>query len=192
MSVTRRQFLLSTTGASVGAIIPSFYFRALEFLEQFGEPLLVAPACVSQDLCVLDVCGEYTELCLGDPFAEPPRMTYREYITRYEPESLDNFEENWGIERCDLDSEIDEDQVMDQWLLRDGPAARAYYLLESLDLGQALKGPNAIGGLDFVEESNMVWTWRYASPHNEVTLSLLQQRLNDLGTGIRVVTGFAV
>jgi len=119
-------------------------------------------------------------------------MTYREYITRYEPESLDNLEEFWGIERCDLDSEIDEDQVMDQWLLRDGPAARAYYLLESLDLGQALKGPNAVGGLDFVEESNMVWTWRYASPHNEVTLSLLQQRLNDLGTGIRVVTGFAV
>ena len=37
MSFTRRQFLLSTAGASVGAIIPSFYFRALEFLEQFGE-----------------------------------------------------------------------------------------------------------------------------------------------------------
>lgn len=31
MSITRRQFLLSTTGASVGAIIPSFYFRALQF-----------------------------------------------------------------------------------------------------------------------------------------------------------------
>ncbi len=40
MSLTRRQFLLSTAGATVGAIVPSFYFRALEFFEQFGEPLL--------------------------------------------------------------------------------------------------------------------------------------------------------
>ena len=35
MSVTRRQFLLSTAGATVGAIIPSFYFRALEHFKRF-------------------------------------------------------------------------------------------------------------------------------------------------------------
>ena len=38
----------------------------------------------------------------------------------------------------------------------------------------------------------MVSTWRGVRPDNEVTLSLLQKRLNDLGTGIRIVTGFAV
>jgi hypothetical protein len=188
MSVTRRQFLLSTAGAAVGAIIPSFYHQALEFLERFGEPLLTAPARPTQDLCVLDL-GEHIELCLGDPFAGPPSMTYREFITRYEPEQMDRLEDYWGIEERDLDRDIDQDYVMDQWLLHDGPAARAYYLLDSLDLGNALSGPGAVGGIDFREESNMVWTWRYATPKDEVSLSLLQQRLNDLGTGIRVVTG---
>jgi hypothetical protein len=39
MSVTRGQYLLSNAGAAMGAIFPSFYHRALEFLEQFGKPL---------------------------------------------------------------------------------------------------------------------------------------------------------
>jgi hypothetical protein len=192
MSVTRRQFLLSTAGAAAGAIIPSFYFRALEFFEQHGEPLLVAPAHATQDLCLLDVCGESTQLCLGDPYAEPPEMTYREFLTRYHPDTFDNFEEDWCISPAELDTEIDFDYVLDEWSLRDSPAAHAYRLLQSLDLGPALKGRNAKGGINFVEDSNMVSYWRYASPENEVSLSLLQQRLTDLGTGIRVVTGFAV
>ena len=110
-------------------------------------------------------------------------------LDRYEPEQMDRLEDYWGIGECELDMEIDEDYVMDRWLLHDGPAAQAYYLLDSLDLGNALRGPGAVGGIDFMEESNMVWTWRYATPKDEVSLSLLQQRLNDLGTGIRVVTG---
>jgi hypothetical protein len=40
----------------------------------------------------------YPELCLGDPYAESPEMTFRECFTRYEPEGLDTFEENWGLE----------------------------------------------------------------------------------------------
>ena len=35
MSFTRRQFLLSTVGAAGGFILPSFYARALEFVDQF-------------------------------------------------------------------------------------------------------------------------------------------------------------
>ena len=192
MSVTRRQFLLSTAGAAVGAIIPSFYFRALEFFEQFGEPLLVPPERVTEELVVARI-NDYPELCLGDPYAEPPAMTFREYFTRYEPEGFETFERNWGLRPDDLDTEIDDDYVMDQWLLHHGPSARAYHYLQSLDLGRALRGPNAVGGLDFLEEWNMAGSnWVAVSPQDEITLSLLQQRLNDLGTGIRVVTGYAV
>ena len=191
MSVTRRQFLLSTAGAAVGAIPPSFYFRALESFEQFGEPLLVPPERVTEELVVARI-NDYPELCLGDPDAEPPEMTFREYFTRYEPEGFETFERNWGLRPDELDTEIDPDDLMDQWLLRHGPSARAYHYLQSLDLGRALRGPNAVGGLDFLEESNMAGScWLAVSPQDEVTLSLLQQRLNDLGTGIRVVTGYA-
>lgn len=186
MSVTRRQFLLSTAGAAVGAIIPSFYHRALEFLERCGKPLLIPPERITEDLLVVDLNG-YPELCLGDPYAGPPAMSYREFFTRYRPEAFDSLEEDWGLEPSDLDKLIDEDHVWDEWLWWDSPSARAYHTLWSLDLGRKLKGPNAIGGLDFLEESNMVSTWLAVRPRDEVTLSLLQQRLNDLGTGIRVV-----
>jgi hypothetical protein len=192
MSITRRQFMLSTAGAAVGAIIPSFYYRALQFLEQFGEPLLEAPARITEDLTVVDFNG-YPELCLGDPYTEPPEMTYLEYFTRYSPDShsLDDFKEEWGLVPSDLDRFIDYDFVINMWSNSDSPSASAYYMLDSLDLGQELCGPNAVGGLEFLEESNMVnSSWLVVRPRDEVTLSLLQQRLNDLDTGIRVVSGY--
>ena len=191
MSLTRRQFLLSTAGATVGAIVPSFYFRALEFFEQFGEPLLEVPRNSAKELCVLDNCGEL-ELCLGDPFTEPPDLTYREYFSRYEPDRLGDFEEMWGLCQEDLDSPMEREYQTDMWFLHHGPSARAHYYLDSLDLGNELSGPNAVGGLDVFENSNMVSCWRGVRADDEVTLSLLQKRLNDLGTGIRIVTGYAI
>jgi hypothetical protein len=192
MSVTRRQFLLSTAGAAVGAIVPSFYHQALQFLEQFGEPLLVAPPRPTLDLCVLDL-GDYVELCLGDPYAEPPELTFREFFARYEPEGFETFAQRWGLGPEGLELPVDTDYQQEMWSLRDGPSAEAYYLLDSLDLGTARSGRNGVGGIDFVEEWNMAgWNWIYATPRDEVSLSLLQQRLNDLGTGIRVVTGYTI
>ena len=81
---------------------------------------------------------------------------------------------------------------MTHWFMHSGPQARAYKLLGSLDLGKDLSGPDAVGGLTFFEEANMVSCWRGVRPEDEVTLSLLQQRLNDLGTGIRIVTGYSI
>jgi hypothetical protein len=191
MSISRRQFLLSTAGAAVGAIVPSFYYRALQFIEQYGEPLLEAPAVATRQLSVFNNCGEL-ELCLGDPFAEPPQLTYREYFSRYEPEGFDALGDMWGIEPEDLDSPMEREYQWDMWYLHHGPGPQAQRLLKSLDLGRDLSGPNAVGELEFFEDANMVSCWRGVRARDEVTLSLLQQRLNDLGTGIRLVTGYAV
>jgi hypothetical protein len=38
----------------------------------------------------------------------------------------------------------------------------------------------------------MASSWRGVRYEDEVTLSLLQQRLNDLGTGVRIVTDLSV
>lgn len=64
--------------------------------------------------------------------------------------------------------------------------------LKGLNLGPALRKPDTVRGLDFVRDSNMTSEWLVVKPRDEVTLSLLQQRLNDLGTGIRIVTGYGV
>ena len=189
MSVTRRQFLLSTAGAAVGAIVPSFYFRALEFFEQHASPLLIPPERVSGDLVVAHI-NDYPELCLGDPWAEPGELTWRAYFDRYEPGGLEKYARQYGLAPAEFDEAMDTEASDDLWFLRHGPSARAWHLLEPLDLGPALSGPDAVGGLDFIEEMNMGGSkWLAVSPQNQVTLSLLQQRLNDLGTGLRIVAG---
>lgn len=119
-------------------------------------------------------------------------MTYREYFGRVGPQWLDDYETSWGIEAKDLDTPIHEEYLWDNWFLHDGPQARAFHLLQSLDLGSELSGPEAVGSLRFVEEANMTSSWVSARVDEDVTLSLLQRRLNDLGTGIRVVTGYSL
>ena len=79
----------------------------------------------------------YPELSLGDPCLGPPKMTFHEYYTRYGSGSLSDFMEGWGLEPAGLDTYIDQDYVWDQWCLQDSPAARAYFYLQSLDLGNA-------------------------------------------------------
>jgi len=192
MSITRRQFLLSTAGASVGAIIPDYYFRALQFFEQFDEPLLEPPTRPTSELFTFNMRDEL-ELCLGNPREEPPSLTFREFYSRYQPEELENFEEHWGLGLEALDDPMEDECVLDYWSMHDSPAARAHIYLQSLDLGPRLTGPNAVGGLAFFEDSSMVSCWRGVRYEDEVTLSLLQQRLNDLGTGIQIVaSGYAV
>ena len=190
MSLTRRAFLLSTAGASAGAILPSFYFRALEFFEQFEEPLLVAPAQSRHRLCVFHNMDDI-ELCWGNPLAEPPPMTWRQYLERFDPESLDDPEDIWGVDVAGLDEWIDEEQLWDNWFMHDGPGARAHGILQALDLGPRFEDQSSPHCLEFFEDANMVSCWRGVRVADEVTLSLLQQRLNDLDTGIRIVTGFA-
>jgi len=190
MSVTRRQFLLSTAGASIGAIVPDFYFRALQFFEQFGEPLLELPNTPTMELFAYSIFDE-CELSLGHPEEEPPKLTFREFFTRYEPWMLETFEEDWGRELADLDELMDEGYLWDHWFLKSGPSARAHSHLQNLDLGPVLSDPNAVGGLEFFEDSNIVSYWRGVRYEDEVTLSLLQWRLNDLGAGIRIVPALA-
>ena len=187
MSLTRRQFLLSTAGAAAGFILPSYYTRALEFLDRFDEPLLEPPKVVREELIVCyDRDGE---LNLGDPYSEPPPMSWREYADKYYCGNLQEFSENWELERWQLDEEAPWDVVVDAFIRNDSPSAKAYHLLESLDLGPELTGRNAVGGLIFTDGACPGNDYLGVSAESDITLSLLQQRLNDLGTGIRIGFG---
>jgi hypothetical protein len=186
MSITRRKFLLSTAGASVGAIIPDYYFRALQFVEQFDEPLLEIPKLSTKELYTFNNSGQL-ELSLGNPFDEPPKLTFREYYACYDPEGIETFEENWGYGPEALDDPMEKECLWDYWFMHGSSTAQAHHYLQSLDLGPDLLGKNGVGGLDFFEDSGMTSCWCGVRYEDKVTLSLLQQRLNDLGTGIRIV-----
>ena len=200
MSFTRRQFLLSTVGAAGGFILPSFYARALEFVDQFEEPLLEPPKRVVDEITICASLGG--ELNIGEPAEQIPDMTWREFLTRYHQDSLNSLEFYWGLEESQRDlapwglkeSQLDDaapsDTVLGSWGLVDSPNARAYHLLESLDLGPDLTGPKAVGGLSFIDGTchrtiDYLGVW----VEDDISISLLQQRLNDLKTGIKVSLG---
>ena len=189
MSISRRRFLLNTAGASIGAIVPDYYFRALQFLEQFGEPLLEPPPRPTEILYSFNHCDEL-ELSLGDPYEGPPEMTFRDYFTRFEPEGFETFDEYWDPGKEGLDELIDEQYWWDYWSMNESSSAKASFYLESLDLGADFEGTDAVGSIEFFVDSNMVSMWRGVRYKDEITLSLLQQRLNDLGTGIRIETAY--
>jgi len=190
MSITRRQFLLGTAS---GLILPSFYERAYSYFENHGEPLLITP---KQPAETLYACSEFTgegfQLNLGEPHdVYPPQMTIREFCIAYaegDPEKW--WREFWlgtyDDEPVDWDAKMDQIAVEEWWILKDSPFARAYHYLESIDLGPELNGAHVAGGLDFYCGGSPGNSFLAVDAVDEVSLSLLQQRLNELSTGIRV------
>jgi len=191
MSISRRHFLLGTAGAAAGLILPSYYRRALEFLDHTGEPLLEAVGHPTTELVAYQDCHGFLEyrLSLGHPYEEgPPPMTLRQFADRYE---LDKFHLGFeDDEQPDWDSEVDwgRDFYLDTWMYNDDPDMLAYELLSGLDLGPELTGENAVGQLQLEAGSTMVSSYWNVGTYDTISLSLLQQRLNDLRTGI-VITG---
>ena len=68
----------------------------------------------------------------------------------------------------------------------DSPNARAYRLLENLDLGPSLTGQDAVGELRFMDGPCPGNDYLGVEAADEATISLLQKRLNELDTGIRL------
>jgi hypothetical protein len=189
MSITRRQFLISSTSAGVGLILPSYYEKVFSYVENHGEPMLEVPTRASKDLYA-DFLGSEYQLNLGKPVFDLPEMTWREVIERYygwtpEPESLDT---ELDITMADLDKLAYEDAYMDHWCRADSPNARAFRLLDGLDIGTDLQHGDQVGGLVFYDGPMPGNDYLGVEAEYAVSLSLLQHRLTELNTGIRVLT----
>ena len=191
MDISRRHFLLGTAGAAAGLILPSYYRRALEFIDRAGRPLL-EPAGRPKIELIAVPSPDWTDLAyaltVGNPYAGPPPMTLRQFSDRYE---IDLYA-NWYLEPDevpDWDEPIDWSQefFFDTWVLRDSPDKLAYELLSNLDLGPQLAGPNAVGELKVEEGHTMVSTYWDVGAADDISLSLLQERLNALNTGVKIV-----
>jgi hypothetical protein len=184
MSISRRQFIL---GTGAGLILPSYYDKVFTFFENHGEPFLEIPKQAAKDLYAVDWGGGIIEFHLGEVAIEQPGpITLREYALRYfggEQGYLDAYHEEY--DEVDFD-EIAYPSMVETTCTRRNSAAKAHRLLEKLDLGSDFDGDDAVGQLNFLDCPNMCSDYLGVQTEDPVSISLLQKRLNELNTGIRV------
>ena len=188
MGITRRQFLFSIPAAGAGFILPTYFDKAVDVLAQTGEPLIIPPEeCLTELIAVDQGFGEF-QLNVGDPWKGPPRMTLREFIDRYCESDVDTYVAGYsdGEEELDLDAEMPPETVMETWAATDSPNALAFGLLYDLDLGTDLHGPGTVGELQFIDGPCPGNDYIGVHATDTLTLSLLQERLNQLNTGIHI------
>ena len=188
MGITRRQFLFSIPAAGAGFILPSFFNKAVDVLAKTGEPLIIPPRKVAQELYAIGVSdGEY-QLTLGDPWRNPPTMSMREYIEDYSGLDVETYIAEFigEDEEVDLDDEADIMLFFDSWVRSESPTAEAYFYLEGLDLGSELASSGGMGEILFIDGSCPGNDYMAVHAADALSLSLLQERLNKLDTGIHI------
>ena len=175
MSVSRRFFMYGA-----GALVtPGFATRAAAYAERTGRPLLITPDAVEGELHFFD-----DMISLGPPEAVPTSLTWLEYLTRYEG----------AVNASDVARLLDAHGVDEEWLdreidLTEGgpwcPFANAYRLLDGLGLGPIRRPSGRSGWLDGLEFVNCYFT--HVAAKDPVVRALLQARLIELGTGLKLV-----
>jgi hypothetical protein len=186
MSITRRQFLLGATSTATGLVVPTYLAKATQFLEETGSALIQPPDNIVTTLYAEDYEGEF-RLLLGPDDAVPESMTYREYAEYAGYDSIEQFMNSWGVEAEELAEEIDYQFVVDHWVRHVHPQAMAYHFLEELDLMPEDGDPSAIGNLDFIDGYFPGSDYLGVHAPDKISLSLLQERLNQLDTGIHII-----
>lgn len=189
--ISRRAFLLQAAQAAAGAYIaPSFYEEVLRHIEEVGQPLLTPPQKPRITLRAYPDDG-YT-LTIGKITQSPPAITWREYAREYVGLNLKRLRpnelEDHGIDPARLDEICDSEWYEDEWASSEGPCAQAHYYLSDLDIGPEIHvGGQEIGHLEFIEGPMPGSNYVGVRVPDDVSLSCLQQRLNQLGQNCAVV-----
>jgi hypothetical protein len=132
-------------------------------------------------------------LHLGEPSTEiPPPVTWREYfvmIGEKVPEKLSEFrhiDREYWISPKQLNQPMHDAQWEDYWILEKISNAKAFHYLRNRDLGPAFRdGDDVVGGIDLLDCPGM-GSYRVALAEDELSLSLLQNRLNELQTSVAI------
>jgi hypothetical protein len=196
--IDRRHFLIGA-GALLTA---SFVNRAKAFSRRSGKPLVLSPARKPEETLYVyrqeiwsDYGGEW-RVSLGpdQPFAPPP-PTWREHLRALgHPLDTDDDIERACIQHDlpleELDVRLNGFGWEDSWDNFTGPQAKAHHLLKGLDLGGAGSALRQAGQIIFEQfggSPGNSYTW--VELRDDLTVSLLQARLNELNLPISVAVG---
>jgi hypothetical protein len=206
MLQSRRSFLIGAGSLLTAAFVSD----ARSFILRNSRALLPSPLQVVQELHAypsvemaspLDLAhnlswvggdeGAYL-LTLGRWRLEPPSApTWHEFLISegFALHTETGANQAWsvhGIEPEDYERPVDQWYWYDRWMLEDGPCAKAFRLLESIDVGPDVKsdrGPL----LEFHQGEHPGDMNCYVNATDQLSLSLLQARLIDLSMPIKIV-----
>jgi hypothetical protein len=88
--------------------------------------------------------------------------------------------------RALLDEPANEDFLLDQWKSWGSPQGKAYNELFDLDLGPDPRLQRGTGSVNFIDSPSLGYNACSVEVDGCLSLSLLQGRLNELGTGLRI------
>jgi len=184
--ITRRTFLIGAGSALTLSIVDKFVWH----LDNKGVPYIQKPENPSKVLFV-DRAYDY-EINLGRFPDDYPTGTWRELLVdmlgHKNPTALSQFKElyyDYGVKPHELDTECDD--YYEYWCRIASPNALAYNLLEGLNIGTKLAGPgDEVGGLEFIDGDAPGHDYLGVHADDDISISLLQHRLNELNTGIAV------
>ena len=188
----RRNFLI---GAG-GLLTASFVRKATAFSRKVGEPLVLPVARKPEETLYVwvdyDGYGKWRVSLGPNQLEAPPPPTWREHLRslghRLESEAdVERICIQEGVETQDLDARVDGFWWEDMWDNFTGPAAKAYHLLKTLDLGDVDSKLRQDGEIIFeVSGGGPGNTYIWVELRDDLTVSLLQARLIELNLPINV------
>jgi hypothetical protein len=187
--LTRRTFLSVSAGTLTAALLRHFEW----FSENECRPLVEVPSRPSSHIYASRSDFGDGVLTLGKSCGAPEPPSWTGY-----------FEEAWGAlkssrsDRLDLCESYDlepqnPNSVCDletwptNWGRNQNPRARAYDLLDEFDVGSVLRGADGeVGEIAFLDAPFPASDYLGVHAIDDLSISLLQHRLNELGTGIKI------
>lgn len=188
--LTRRSFLVGATGLLTAAFVKD----ARSFVSRTRQPLLEAPPEVAQTLYWYDNGNSLLLTVDAYQLEPPPLPTWRTFLVS---EGIPHATEDeaysvWADHAIwpeDYDEPVNARYWHDWFNLVGGPCAKAYQLLDGLDLGPDLGSPRQGPHLAFEEGAYPGDNSRWVQASGKLALSLLQARLIDLRLPIAIVEG---
>jgi len=193
----RRSFLVQSARMMGAVLTASFVTQVEAYVEHKNSPLLLPPSHQNRILYAIeDAGGKYCLYLDKHPLDDAiPEITWRDLIVDHwgwsEQDGIAHLQDNYGISkkeaRAMLGDIAPEDSVGDWFYLAQSANAQAFFYLAHLDLGPDFStNVDAAGEIWFKDGYCPGNDTRKVEVPENISLSLLQARLIDLGEDIKI------